>query len=266
MSNRPLLVLSDMDDTLLTTDKHVTPSTIQYLRQFTAEGNIFSICSGRPRSGCLPFFEEMDLPSMPMVTDNGCAIYNMDGEDIFFEIPLEKFRSFLKEIEGCDYLLYMTTRHSIAYAHHLDRVPFWLRHDKEVIELSSMQEVPMAPLICNLHICEEQIDKVEASLKRYQDDIFSVNWGLNEGVYNLELHAVNASKGQALKVLKERYHIDEDRTAAFGDAMNDLSMIEAAHYGIAMINAVDELKEKADLISERDHNHDGVIHMIQKLV
>lgn len=266
MNTRPLLVLSDMDDTLLTTDKHVTPSTIQFLREFIEEGNIFSICSGRPRSGCLPFFEEMALPSMPMVTDNGCAIYNMNGEDRFFEIPLESFRSFLREIESSDYLLYMTTRHSIAYAHHLDRVPFWLRHDKEAIDLKSLIDVPVAPLICNLHVYQDAIGKVEQALKKYPEDIFYVNWGLHDGVYHLELHSPKASKGHALQILKEFYHIDDDRTAAFGDAMNDLSMIEAAHFGVAMINAGDELKEKADLITEYDHNHDGVIHAIQKLL
>lgn len=269
----PYLVLSDMDDTLLTHDKHITSQTAAYLHRFIGAGNIFAICSGRPKSGVLPYYEELTKPlteneipiSLPMVTDNGCAIYNVKGKDIFFEIPYDVFHSFLSSIEGTDHFLYMTTRDSIAYAHHLSEVPFWLRHDKDVIEVSSLSDIPSAPLICNLHVRESCLPQVENQLQRYKNDILCINWGLFEGVCHLELHSPLASKGHALVVLREAYAIASDHTLAFGDALNDLSMIEAAGLGCAMASAVPELHEKADYVTRYDYDHDGVMEALKEI-
>ena len=41
-------------------------------------------------------------------------------------------------------------------------------------------------------------------------------------------------------------------------------MIEMAHYGVAMINAVDELKQAAKYQTKKDNNHNGVVHFIKK--
>ena len=43
-------------------------------------------------------------------------------------------------------------------------------------------------------------------------------------------------------------------------------MIEKAHYGVAMINARNEVKEKAKYISEFDFNNNGVISFIKKVI
>ena len=67
-----------------------------------------------------------------------------------------------------------------------------------------------------------------------------------------------------ISTLAKEFEIDEDKTCAFGDQRNDLSMIEMAHYGVAMINAVDELKQAAKYQTKKDNNHNGVVHFIKK--
>ena len=51
---------------------------------------------------------------------------------------------------------------------------------------------------------------------------------------------------------------------AFGDQYNDLSMIKEAHYGVAMINAVEDLKKETIYFTTSDFNHNGVIKFIKK--
>ena len=66
---------------------------------------------------------------------------------------------------------------------------------------------------------------------------------------NIEINGGGASKGQALCALCEYLGIDIRDTVAFGDGSNDLDMINSAGTGVAMANAVDELKAAADFVT-----------------
>ena len=69
------------------------------------------------------------------------------------------------------------------------------------------------------------------------------------------------SKASAIKHLKEYYHCD--RVIAFGDGLNDLSMLEKAGIGIVMDNASEEVKKYADYIT-LSCDDDGVAYGIRK--
>ena len=73
--------------------------------------------------------------------------------------------------------------------------------------------------------------------------------------YNLEIFSETCGKGNTLRVLAEMLGCDISQTVAVGDSLNDLSMIEAAGLGIAMSNAIDLLKEKADLVICSNDEH-----------
>lgn len=67
-----------------------------------------------------------------------------------------------------------------------------------------------------------------------------------------------ASKAEGLKRLCSYWGIDIRNTAAFGDSMNDLEILNTAGIGIAMGNSIQELKEKADYVTQ-DIGQDGVL-------
>ncbi len=71
------------------------------------------------------------------------------------------------------------------------------------------------------------------------------------------------NKGVALKYIAERFGINISSTVAVGDNLNDLSMIEAASIGVAVGNAVDELKAAAGYVSA-SNDCDGVAEIIEK--
>ena len=56
-------------------------------------------------------------------------------------------------------------------------------------------------------------------------------------------------KGNALRVLSEYFGIDKSETMAFGDFTNDIDLLKAAGHPVAMGNAVEELKEIAEIIA-----------------
>jgi Predicted hydrolases of the HAD superfamily len=61
------------------------------------------------------------------------------------------------------------------------------------------------------------------------------------------------------------YGIKSDEIMAIGDGENDLSMIEFAKVGIAMENAPDYIKERANYVT-RSNMDNGVFHAIKKII
>ena len=57
-----------------------------------------------------------------------------------------------------------------------------------------------------------------------------------------------------------------ENTIAAGDEQNDISMIEAAGLGIAMINASEEVKAYADVVTKYDNDHDGLAELIRSAI
>ncbi|MDI4707197.1 HAD-IIB family hydrolase, partial [Pseudoalteromonas shioyasakiensis] len=74
----------------------------------------------------------------------------------------------------------------------------------------------------------------------------------------------SASKGNAVKMLAEQLGIKQEETMTIGDNGNDLSMIEYAGCGVAMGNAIPEVKAAADF-QTRSNNESGVAYAIRKL-
>ena len=75
--------------------------------------------------------------------------------------------------------------------------------------------------------------------------------------------AKGVSKSKSLARVCEQLGIDRSEVMAFGDAQNDMGMIQFAGKGVAMGNACDELKGMADEVT-LDNNHDGIAATLKK--
>ena len=74
---------------------------------------------------------------------------------------------------------------------------------------------------------------------------------------NIELNIKTAHKGYALKHFAEHLGFTLDNCMAFGDGLNDFTMVEAAGLGVAMANAEDEVKRVAKFVT-LSNDEDGV--------
>ncbi len=91
----------------------------------------------------------------------------------------------------------------------------------------------------------DQVSRMEAFRELFQDRLEFVD--RHSGFF--EIMPKGYSKAGAMRKLADYLGIPMEQTAAFGDSSNDLSMLECAHYAIAMGNAVEEVKEMADYVS-----------------
>lgn len=67
--------------------------------------------------------------------------------------------------------------------------------------------------------------------------------------YSMDVFSSKVSKAEGIKRFKEELNLSGLPTYAFGDSYNDLEMFEEVDYGVAMGNAVDDLKEKSTYVS-----------------
>ncbi len=81
----------------------------------------------------------------------------------------------------------------------------------------------------------------------------------------LEITKKGTDKGAALKKICEHLNIDTAQTIAFGDGENDLQFLEVAGTAVAMANAVDSVKQKADIVT-KSNNENGVCTVLNDLL
>lgn len=126
---------------------------------------------------------------------------------------------------------------------------------KEVIKDVALYVVPIAALGLSIISLfrSSKITKMENKLKEWDKaaDIIPLNCG----------------KGNAVNAVLNYYGLSKDEAIAFGDGRNDIEMLEAVGTGVAMGNAIDEVKARADVIC-KSVEEDGVYHycLEQKLI
>ncbi len=86
----------------------------------------------------------------------------------------------------------------------------------------------------------------------------------DEGAF-LEIMGPGSSKWRALSMLMEAEGIAPEQVIGIGDEMNDLEMITHAGLGVAMGNAIPEIKEVADYVT-LTNEEDGVAHVIEQFL
>ncbi|MEX1255613.1 MAG: Cof-type HAD-IIB family hydrolase [Dehalococcoidia bacterium] len=106
---------------------------------------------------------------------------------------------------------------------------------------------------------------VDAFEERYRGTIdFHTAWSEATQPY-VSITAAGADKGKALRLVLDHLGVPPEETMAIGDALPDVPMFELARVGIAMGNAPDDVKERADAVAP-SHEDAGVAWAIQRYV
>ena len=88
--------------------------------------------------------------------------------------------------------------------------------------------------------------------KDYERELMSRLPGCTSGRWHpafTDITAKGADKGEGLLAMAAHQGLNPQQTMAFGDGGNDSSMVRGAGIGVAMGNAIDELKEIADYVT-----------------
>lgn len=84
-----ILLCTDLDDTLLTSEKHVSEENKQAIEYFKKEGGLFTFATGRVVYGAKLMLEYI-MPNAPMVCFNGGGIYDFKHDKMLWSLELDK--------------------------------------------------------------------------------------------------------------------------------------------------------------------------------
>lgn len=261
-----MLVL-DIDGTLTTSDKTISPATLDALLKLQQKGIYVVLASGRPTAGVLPYAKELRLQEFGnyILSFNGARILNLKSNEIIYDktlpesvIPLlyeEAVSSHtgLISYEGDGVIAATPIDHYMEYEARINRIPI-----KEVPDFPSYITFPVNK--CLMTGEPEHLISVEKRLKERFHGLLNI---YRSEPYFLEIMPQNIDKAASLHRLLNSLGLTQEQMICCGDGFNDLSMIEFAGLGVAMANAQDIVKESADFITS-SNNEDGIVSVIEK--
>ena len=267
------LIALDLDGTLLNTQKQLSEENRAALVRAARAGIHVVPTTGR-------FFDGMPeaVRALPFlryaITINGAEVADRrTGEELYkADIPLERALELMRYLDTLP----------VIYDCYQDNAGWISRHLKARID-STVKDPHFRKM---LHELRKPVPELKAFVTERGRDVQKIQFfiptpelrqelletlpkafpdlAVSSSVSeNIEVNAAGATKGRALLGLAERLGIPREGTMAFGDGLNDLSMLEAAGIGVAMENACAEAKAAADYITLSNDEH-GVAYAIER--
>ncbi len=257
------LIALDLDDTLLRTDLTISRRAKNAIWKAVEQGTAVTLATGRMFSSALPYALELGL-NLPLITYQGALVKYADGRVISQSpIPLATARSLAGFLLPLGYHLNVYINDELYMEKDTPEARKYAASNKVPIHfVEDLQGAIKAEPLKMLVIAEEpRIDTLAEKLRREFNGLGFVK---SRADY-LEINDLGATKGQALEKLAQSLGLVKDQVMAVGDSMNDFDMIKYAGWGIAMHNAVPEVKAAAQYVT-RNNDDDGVAEAIEKYV
>ena len=269
------LIALDLDGTLLNSQKQLSPRNLAALTRTAELGTEIVPATGRFFGGlpeavrALPFLHYA-------VTINGAFVCGLPGGAPIYkaEIPWRDAVSLLRYLDewGVVYDCYADNAAWIT-ASMRERVHEYVR-DPIYLDLIQRLREPVEDLAAFLTERKLDVQKVQVypgdpekrlALLRAMPEAFPAMLATSSIAENVEINAAAANKGQALLALAGHLGLRPEQTMAFGDGLNDVTMLRDAGVGVAMGNAADEVKAVADVVTA-SCDEDGVAQTLERLL
>ncbi len=238
-----ILICSDLDGTFESQSNYPLPQrNIEAIKYFTKNGGHFTFCTGR----LAPHLEERGLSELvnaPACIINGAAIYDFDKACIIRSSVLSQSAAELLNVIKDTLPLVKSIHLAVTDSFVVLEPPFDMncdiRPNKAVFVFENAQAA-------------DEFLKIAG--ERFEDYYISKSWSVG-----VEITDKNATKGTAIDFIKQ--YVGAHTSYGIGDYGNDLPMLQHADVGVAVGNAVDELKEQAD-ITVCDFTQDAIAELI----
>ncbi|MBP2241137.1 Cof subfamily protein (haloacid dehalogenase superfamily) [Cytobacillus eiseniae] len=254
------LIALDLDGTLLKDNKTISERNKMVIQKAREQGHIVMIATGRPYRSSEMYYREMDLDT-PIVNFNGAFVHHpKDANWGMYHSPLEV--NVAKEIvEACNTFKF----HNII-AEVIDDV-YIHYHDEKLLDIFGFGNpnittgdlrnyLNASPTSMLIHTDEEHVKTIRDHLSAVHAEVIDHrSWAAPWHV--IEIVKLGLNKAVGLQKASDYFQIPPERIIAFGDEDNDLEMLDYAGYGVAMGNAIDQVKTTANK-STLSNEEDGV--------
>ena len=272
--NNIRMIAVDLDGTLLNEEKEITPRVMLALKAAVNRGIEIVPSTGRIVTG-IPEELIRQVGIRYVLSANGANIYDVKEQRTIYSKSLNETQVLevlqLASTENCFYDVFSgadayASQERLEQAEAYDDSDSFLQYIMDtrqgvpdLIEFVGESRCKIEKI--NLFFLNQQ--SKEAMLHRLrQVKGISITSGLKT---NIEVNAESVNKGAGISWLANRIGIKKGDIMAIGDGENDLELLAASHYPVAMKNATMGVKESACYITKSNED-DGVAYAIEQFL
>lgn len=250
------LLLFDLDGTLLRSDKTISQATLRALKESRKKGIMIGVSTSRSEHNALSFIEELQPD---VLIASGGALVKYNGEYIYkAEFSEEETRQMIaaaREVCGMDCEITIDTVDSHYWNYKIDpkkQDQSW--GDSIYTDFKDFAET-------SLKMCVEIFKDSHAKLlKEMLHDCDCIRF--SDG-YWYKFTKKEVTKERAILEICSVCGIKTEEITAFGDDYADIGMLKLCGKGIAMGNAINEVREIADLVIG-SNDEDGIAEYLKQ--
>lgn len=257
------LIATDMDGTLLDSEKNF-PNDMNYVLEKLNEKNVrFIVASGRQYYNLAKQFENFDQEFI-YISENGAMVLDNDEIIYFSEIDREKLFKpveIARKIKGASIVLCGEKGAYTENSGELFNENVAMYYDRiELVDdvLDVVREG--RDKICKIALFHDE--NSEKYLSHEFDEVEDDFLICVSGELWMDFMNIGVNKGEAIKRIQEHYSVAYDETMAFGDYLNDYEMLQSCKYSYAMENAHPKLKEISNY-QAKSNDENGVMEVIK---
>lgn len=260
---KDILLLSDIDGTLVNAEKEIPRRNRDAIRRFIERGGRFSLATGRCIPSARPFVEASGA-NCPAVVMNGAVIYDYQkGRVVKQRLLPGGYRELLRKVHerfpGIGSEVYAGTELLVVVPNEVVESQIALEHlTGRKTGLDSLPEQANKLLFGGTH---EQLTAMQAYLAGMAADGM---YGMFSDPCYYEVLPSHTNKGTGAEIIAGFCGTDAHNVAAVGDYYNDEDMLKAVAYPIVAGNAPDEVKKYARFVTcdcERGAVADAIAHL-----
>ena len=266
MSAPPIrLLLADVDGTLVTNDKVLTPRAVEAVRKLGEAGVLFAVTSGRPPRGMSMLTGPLRLTT-PIAGFNG-GIYTRDDMTVISEkdIPAEVVAPAISLLEssGLDVWIY---RGADWYVRDLNGPH--VAKEKATVRFDPVLAASYDGLtegVVKIVGVSDNLDAVAAATDAARDRFGDHVSASRSQVYYLDVTHPDANKGSVARYLSDSYKLPPEQIATIGDMPNDVLMFAHSGLSIAMGNASHEVQRAARRVTATNQD-EGFAKAVERYI
>ena len=263
------LIALDLDGTLLTTDKKLTERTKSILKAAREQGVKVVLTTGRPLKAMDFFLKELGTDGHEdeyTITFNGGLVQKNTGEILDKTVfSIDDVSRIYEETEKLNIPLDAISE-GIVYQIQSDQESLYAQFNPALTFVPTAFEDLSSQITYNKCVTAFPQEPLDAAIQKISPKLFDKYEIFKSRELLLEWSPKNVHKATGLAKLIEHLGIDRSQVMACGDEANDLSMIEWAGLGVAMQNAVPEVKAVANVVTPMTNDEEAVAWAIEKYV
>ena len=271
ISMEKYLISFDLDGTLLNKKEKIPFLTRLAISKLLKNKHEVVLNTGRSIGGVIPFIKELNLYNYPIICNNGACIYYLNRKNeiiktIHKEIPSKIVNLLLNKYKNLFNFVVVFTLEE-KYYYKPDSVPSFFQNKCDQKPFHNIENFNIEDTIImfSFSVKKELKSKIEKIFEK-ENKLELFYWGDEEENSYYDVVAPKTSKGYAMLEVAKMLKVKTENTIAYGDEVNDISMLQMAKHGYFVLNKTSlKLKEKHDFpITKKDSNKQGAISHLYK--